>query len=67
MIITPGVCVQCLSAYTLEVKNTGSSSIEWAWDTVEEVGAHLEAMYNAGTPHRIVPTFLWEPDPEEGP
>lgn len=65
MIVTPGVCVQCLSQYTIQVRDTGSSSIVWAYDTVDEIEVHLTAMYELGTPHRVVPTFLHAPDPEE--
>jgi hypothetical protein len=64
MIITPGVCVQCLTNYNNEVRTLGSSSINWAYTSVDDIETHLQAMYEAGTPHRVVPTFLYEPDPE---
>lgn len=61
-IVTMGICVECYRAWAVEMHDFGSSDIEFFFDGMVSAEAHLVAMKDETSMHRISPTLMYVED-----
>lgn len=62
MIVTVGTCVECYTSYATEMHESGHSDVVFRFASIDESDTHLAAMHEAGTPHSMTPTLLYQED-----